>query len=430
VVSGGPLKIDTVVIGAGHSGLAMSYCLRERGVEHVLLERSAVANSWKTERWDSLRLLTPNWQSRLPGLTYEGDDPDDFMTIPEVISFVGHYADMISAPIQTRTTVTSVCCAGDGYQVDTNRGTWKCRAVVVASGACNIASVPAIASSAPSSIAMVTPLDYRNPEQLKEGGVLVVGASATGTQLADEIHRSGRPVTLSVGEHVRMPRVYRGRDIQWWMDAAGVLDERYDEVDDINRARNVPSPQLAGSQERSTLDLNALTGIGVKLIGRLAGIRDGTAQFSGSLRNNCALADLKMNRLLNTIDEWASENGLDDQVPSPHRFAGTAVADSPPLGLDLTDGQIQTIVWATGYRPDYSWLDVPVLDRKGKIRHDGGVVDSPGMYLMGMTFLRRRKSSFIHGAADDARDLSDHLTSYLTNAISNTDSILQTGANK
>ena len=251
--------------------------------------------------------------------------------------------------------------------------------------------------------------------------MLVVGASATGTQLADEIHRSGRPVTLSVGEHVRMPRVYRGRDIQWWMDATGVLDERYDEVDDINRARNVPSPQLAGSQERSTLDLNALTGIGVKLIGRLAGIRDGTAQFSGSLRNNCALADLKMNRLLNTIDEWASENGLDDQVPSPHRFAGTAVADSPPLGLDLTDGQIQTIVWATGYRPDYSWLDVPVLDRKGKIRHDGGVVASPGMYLMGMTFLRRRKSSFIHGAADDARDLSDHLTSYLTNAISNTD---------
>jgi len=252
-----------------------------------------------------------------------------------------------------------------------------------------------------------------NPEQLKEGGVLVVGASATGTQLADEIHRSGRPVTLSAGEHVRIPRVYRGRDIQWWMDATGVLDERYDEVDDINRARNVPSPQLAGSQERSTLDLNALTGVGVKLIGRLAGIRDGTAQFSGSLRNNCALADLKMNRLLNTIDEWASENGLDDQVPSPHRFAGTAVADSPPLSLDLTNGQIQTIVWATGYRPDYSWLDVPVLDRKGKIRHDGGVVASPGMYLMGMTFLRRRKSSFIHGAEDDANDLSDHLAAYL-----------------
>ena len=428
--SGGPLKIDTVVIGAGHSGLAMSYCLSGQGVEHVLLERSDVANSWRTERWDSLRLLTPNWQSRLPGLAYEEDDPDGFMTVPEVIDFVDHYADVISAPIETRTSVTSVSRVGDSYQVDTDRGSWKCRAIVVASGACNIASIPAIAATTPSSIAMATPLDYRNPDQLEKGGVLVVGASATGIQLADEIHRSGRPVTLSVGEHVRMPRVYRGRDIQWWMDAAGVLDERYDQVDDINRARNLPSPQLVGSPERSTLDLNALTGIGVKLIGRLAGIRDGTAQFSGSLRNNCALADLKMNRLLNTIDEWVSENGLDDQVPSPHRFAETTVEDSPPLGQDLTNGQIQTIVWATGFRPDYSWLDVPVLDRKGKIRHDGGVVDSPGMYLMGMPFLRRRKSSFIHGAGDDARDLSDHLTSYLANTISNTDSILQTGANK
>ena len=416
--SGGPLKIDTVVIGAGHSGLAMSYCLGDRGVEHVVLERSDVANSWKTERWDSLRLLTPNWQSRLPGLTYDGDDPDGFMAVPDVINFVNHYADVISAPIQTGTRVTSVCYEGDGYLVDTDRGSWKCRTIVVASGACNIASIPAIAASAPSSIARVTPLDYRNPDQLNKGGVLVVGASATGIQLADEIHRSGRPVTVSVGEHVRMPRVYRGRDIQWWMDAAGVLDERYDQMDDINRARNVPSPQLVGSPERSTLDLNALTGIGVKLIGRLAGIREGTAQFSGSLRNNCALADLKMNRLLNTIDEWASENDLDDQVPSPHRFTETTVEDSPPLGLDLTNGQIQTIVWATGFRPDYSWLDVPVLDRKGKIRHDGGVVDSPGMYLMGMTFLRRRKSSFIHGAGDDARDLSDHLTSYLYNTAS------------
>ena len=391
----------------------MSYCLNERGVEHVLLERSDVANSWKTERWDSLKLLTPNWQSRLPGLTYEGDDPDGFMTVPEVVNFVAHYADVISAPIQTRTTVTSVYCSGEGYQVDTNRGSWKCRTIVLASGACNVASIPAIAASAPSSIAGVTPLDYRNPDQLNKGGVLVVGASATGIQLADEIHRSGRPVTLSVGEHVRMPRVYRGRDIQWWMDAVGVLDERYDQVDDINRARNVPSPQLVGSPERSTLDLNALTGIGVKLIGRLAGIRDGTAQFSGSLHNNCALADLKMNRLLNTIDEWVSENGFSDQVSPPHRFAATAVDDSPPLGLDLTSGQIRTIVWATGFRPDYSWLDVPVLDRKGKIRHDGGVVESPGMYLMGMTFLRRRKSSFIHGAGDDAQDLSDHLMSYL-----------------
>jgi putative flavoprotein involved in K+ transport len=418
VTQQGPVQIDTVIIGAGHAGLAMSRCLSDRGIDHVVLERADVANSWRTERWDSLRLLTPNWQSKLPGFSYQGNDPDGFMAVPEIINFVEHYADVISAPIDNQTTVTSVRGAGDGYQVDTDRGSWRSRTVVIATGACNIANVPAISASAPSTIDMVTSMDYRNSAQLRKGGVLVVGASATGIQLADEIHRSGRPVTLSAGEHVRMPRVYRGRDIFWWMDAAGVLDERYDEVDDINRARNVPSPQLVGSQNRSTLDLNALTGAGVNIIGRLAGINDGKAQFSGSLRNNCALADLKMNRLLNTIDEWVSENSLDNEVEPPHRFAPTVVEDSPPLGLDIRNGQIETIVWATGFHSDYSWLDVPVLDRKGKIRHDGGVVDSPGMYLMGMTFLRRRKSSFIHGAGDDASDLSDHLAAYLANGAS------------
>ena len=260
---------------------------------------------------------------------------------------------------------------------------------------------------------MATPGQYRNPDQLEDGGVLVVGASATGMQLAEEIHRSGHPVTLSVGEHVRMPRVYRGSDIQWWMDATGLLDERYDEVDDIVRARNVPSPQLVGTPERSNMDLNALTDIGVKLIGRFVGVHDGKAQFSGSLRNVCALADLKMGRLLDTIDEWATENGLDGEVEDPQRPARTRVDDAPPLNLDLTSGEIRSIVWATGFKPDYSWLHVPVLDRKGGIRHDGGVVESPGMYVMGLTFLRRRKSSFIHGAEDDARDLSAHLVSYL-----------------
>ena len=249
-----------------------------------------------------------------------------------------------------------------------------------------------------------------------QGGVLVVGASATGTQLADEIHRSGRAVTLSVGEHIRAPRIYRGKDIQWWMDKAGVLEERYDQVDDITRARRVPSLQLTGSPERTTLDLNALTARGVKLAGPLATIRDGKALFSGSLRNQCALSDLKLGRLLDTIDQWATENGLDGEVEPPHRLEPTKVEDSPPLSLDLASGEIRTIVWATGFRPDYSWLEVPVLDRKGLIRHDGGVVPSPGMYLMGMPFLRRRKSALIDGAGDDAHDLSAHLAAYLAGA--------------
>ncbi len=395
----------------------MSRCLAERSIDHVVLERGEVANSWRNERWDSLRLLTPNWQSRLPGFGYEGDRPDEYRTVPEVIEFIDRYAQVISAPLRTRTAVTALRRNDGGYLVQTDRGDWHCRTVVLATGACNVPCVPAIAAALPPEIAAFTSMDYRNPDQLPDGGVMVVGASATGTQLADEIHRSGRPVTLAVGEHIRAPRVYRGRDLEWWMDVAGVLDERYDEVDDINRARRVPSLQLTGSPERRTLDLNALTAVGVKLVGRLAGIVDGKAQFSGGLRNFCALSDLKMERLLDTIDEWASENGLDDEVGPPERFPPTQVEDSPPLGMDLLGAGIRSIVWATGYRPDYSWLEVPVLDRKGRIRHDGGVVESPGMYLMGLQFLRRRKSALIDGAGDDARDLSDHLAAYLNGSV-------------
>jgi len=395
----------------------MSRCLSERSIDHVVIERGEVANSWRTERWDSLRLLTPNWQSRLPGFGYEGDDPDGYRTVPDVVDFITAYARACAAPVQTSTKVTSVRRTDGGYLVDTNRGDWECRTLVLATGACNIADPPPVATAVPPGIPSLTPHQYRNPAQLSGGGVLVIGASATGTQLADEIHRSGRPVTIAAGEHIRAPRVYRGKDIQWWMDAAGVLDERYDQIPDIERARRVPSLQLTGSPKRLTLDLNALTAIGVKLAGRLVGISHGKAQFSGSLRNMCALSDLKMDRLLDTIDAWATERGLDGEVEPPHRFPPTRVEASPPLSLDLTSGEIKTIIWATGFRPDYSWLHVPVLDAKGRIRHDGGVVPSPGLYVMGLQFLRRRKSALIDGAGDDARDLSAHLADYLDGRI-------------
>jgi putative flavoprotein involved in K+ transport len=335
------------------------------------------------------------------------------MTMPEVTDFITAYSKAIAAPVQCGTTVTSVRRRGDGYQVTTDQGEWQCATVVVASGAFNLPRVPAVSEAVPASITALTPMSYRNPNELPEGGVLVVGASATGVQIAHEIRLSGRPVTLAVGEHVRGPRVYRGRDIHWWMEAAGVLDERYDEVDDIVRARRVPSMQLVGTPQRATLDLNALTDIGVQLVGRLAGIRDGRALFSGSLRNKCELADLKLGRLLDTIDEWALTTGIDDSAPPPHRLPPTVVPQPPTLGLDLTNGAIHTVIWATGFRPDYSWLDVDVLDGKGMVRHDGGVVESPGMYLIGTPFLRRRKSSFMDGARADAEDLIVELAGHL-----------------
>ena len=415
----GAVRVTTVVIGGGQAGLAMSWWLAKHAIDHVVLERGELANSWRTERWDSLRLLTPNWQSRLPGYRYQGSDPDGFRTMAETVEFIEGYAKSMSAPVRTHTTVTALRRSEHGYAVATDNGNWQCDTVVIASGACNIAQVPAVSASVPGEIAMLTTMQYRNPGQIEEGGVLVVGASASGTQIADELQRAGRSVTLAVGEHVRIPRVYRGKDIQWWMDAAGVLDESYQTIDDIVRARNLPSLQLAGYPDRRMIDLNSLTSIGVKLVGRLAGINQGKGQFSGSLRNVCALADLKMNRLLNAIDAWAGEHPMAEQVDAPHRFDATVVEASPPLLVDFARSGIKTIIWATGFRPDYSWLDVPVLDRKGLVRHDGGVVtESPGMYLIGMPFLRRRKSTLIDGVGDDARDLSAHLVSYLNTTTS------------
>ena len=410
-------RVTTVIVGAGHAGLAMSRCLADRAIDHVLLERGEVAHTWRTERWDSLRLLTPNWQSRLPGLRYEGDDPDGYRTLPEVVDFIAGYAKAIAAPVRTHTTVTAVQAEESGYCVRTDRGDWHCRTLVLASGACNVARLPAFAARVPASVATLTAQSYRNPAQVADGGVLVVGASSSGTQIAHELQRAGRAVTLAAGEHIRAPRVYRGKDLEWWMDAAGVLDERYDQVDDVARARRVPSLQLAGTPDRSTLDLNALTDIGVRLTGRLAGILDGKAQFAGSLRNMCAMSDLKMGRLLDLIDEWAQRNGLDDTVEPPDRLPPTRVEEAPPLGMNLAKDGIKTIVWATGYRADYSWLELPVLDRKGYVTHDGGIVSAPGVYLMGMQFLRRRKSALIDGAGDDARDLSAHLAAYLDTSM-------------
>jgi len=411
-------SVDVIVIGAGHSGLAISHYLTERSIDHVILERGEIANSWRHERWDSLKLLTPNWLSRLPGYQYAGNDRDSFMSMPEIIDFIDGYAEFSAAPVRTGTEVTSLRAMESGYHVVSNQGEWFTKAVVIASGSFNLPVVPKISAGVPENIHQITMRDYRNPNSVKEGGVLVVGASATGLQVADEIQDSGRPVTLAVGEHVRMPRSYRGYDIQYWMNRVGLLDEDYKSVDNIRRARRVPSPQLVGSEERLTLDLNSLVDKGVRLTGRLAGMRDGKALFSGSLRNVCALADLKMGRMLDAIDSWVDSQGLARELEPARRYAPTAVTGSSSLSLDLANGEISNIVWATGFRPDYSWLDVPVLDRKGQIRHDGGVADAPGLYVMGLPFLRRRKSSFIHGAEDDAHDLSTHLAAHLDDVSS------------
>ena len=404
------MHTTVTIIGAGQAGLAMSRCLTDRSIDHVVLERGEVANSWRTERWDSLRLLTPNWMSRLPGHRYRGSDPDGYMTAAEVVRFLDDYQNRSGAPVRTHSAVESVVSTDAGYRVTTTTGEIRSAAVVVASGACSTPRIPAIASELPPHVHQITPVDYRNPDQVGDGHVLVVGASASGAQIADELRRSGRDVTLAVGDHVRLPRTYRGMDIHWWMDTVGILDERYDEVEDIGRARRLPSLQLIGTPEKRTLDLNTLHAAEVRLVGRLAGITGSTAQFSGSLANFCASADLKLGRLLDAIDDHAARHGLDAELGPPERPARTTV---PIADTTLDLSSIATVVWATGFHSHYPWLEPDLLDRKGAIRHDGGVMTRPGMYVLGLPFTRRRKSSFLDGVGPDAVELSAHLAEHL-----------------
>jgi putative flavoprotein involved in K+ transport len=408
------MRVTVVVVGAGQAGLAMSRHLALAGLDHVVLERGEVASSWRTERWDSLRLLTPNWMCRLPGYEYEGTDRDGYQTAAETAGWLEDYAWRTGAPVRTRVTVRQVRRTADGFEVATDDGCYRAAAVVVAAGASSDERVPAVAAELPRQIDQVTAKRYRSPAQLDAtGDVLVVGASASGVQIADELRRSGRCVTLAVGEHVRLPRTYRGRDIYCWLAAVGQLDERYDEVEDIERARRHASVQLVGNPTRMPLDLNSLSAAGVDLVGRLMRVTGAVAQFSGALTSLTANADLKQARLLQRIDDFVTEHGLSGDVPEPDRPAATCLG-AVPTEIDVD--RFTTVIWATGYRPSYPWLEPAAFDRRGRIAHDGGVSPVPGLYVLGLPFLRRRRSNLIAGVGDDAAELLSHLRAYLHDA--------------
>jgi putative flavoprotein involved in K+ transport len=401
---------DCIIIGGGQAGLAMSRCLVEHGIDHVVLERGRVGQRWRSESWDSLQLLTPNWQSRLPGFRYEGNDPQGFMRVPELVGHLERFAASFDVPLQENTSVQSVAPDGDDFRVTTDRGVWIAPTVVVATGYAMKPYVPECAEELPSHITQVVPTRYKRPSQLPAGGVLVVGASATGVQLAAEIHRSGRPVTLSVGRHIRMPRRYRGKDIMWWLDRSGLLDETADEVADLDAAKRQPSLQLVGRDDNGDIDLALLQARGVKLVGGCRAIDGPQVRFADDLAVKTAAADQKLRRLLDRIDAYAARHGLGDgrgERPAPMRVAAA------PTAIDLEASGIRTVLWATGYRRHYPWLHVDVLDDRGEIRQHRGISAVDGLYTMGLMFQGRRKSSYIDGVADDAEELAAHIAERL-----------------
>lgn len=401
-------RTETIIIGGGQAGLAMSRCLSSEGIDHVVLERGRVAERWRSERWDSLRLLSPRWHSQLPGLSHGHDDPDGFMTMPEVISYFERYAQTFNAPVQGETTVLSVRRASEGgYIVQTDQGAWTAPNVVVATGHCDVPFVPKAAEGLAGSLHQVVPSHYRNPSQLPDGGVLVVGASATGIQLAQELHRSGRPVTLAVGRHTRMPRRYRGRDITWWLEASGVLSERAEDAFDLTSARQQPSLQLIGTPDHRTVDLGVLQEEGVRLTGHLSGMEGTRAYLADDLPGTIDAAERKLDRVLARIDDFIDETRM--HADSVDRGSAIVPATAPTQ-LDLEEAGIRTVLWATGYRRQYRWLQVPVCDIRGEILHEGGVTPAPGLYALGLNFQRTRNSSFIDGVGRDARALTDRIS--------------------
>jgi putative flavoprotein involved in K+ transport len=409
--------VPCLIIGAGQAGLALSRCLTDRSIRHVLLERGRVGERWRSERWDSLRLLTPNWQNRLPGFDYDGPDPDGYMTMSEVAGHLERYAASFGAPVQTGTAVQSVARDADSFVVTAANATWRAEAVVIATGYSDSPFVPDVAARFPRGITHIVPSRYRRPADLGDGGVLMVGASATGIQLADEIQRSGRNVTIAVGRHTRMPRRYRGRDILWWLDRMGIFDETADQVYDLGISREQPSFQLVGHPNHISLDLAGLADRGVHVVGRLTDVIDGVARFADDLVATTAAADIKLASLLARIDRFIDRSAAAADPPmefEPHcwRFGG---ADT---SVPLADRGIRTVVWATGYRRRYPWLHVPVLDEHGEILHAGGVSPLPGLYAIGLHFLRRRKSAFIDGVGADALALADHIVAFLGRSAS------------
>jgi putative flavoprotein involved in K+ transport len=409
-------RTEAVVIGGGQAGLAMSRCLTDAGVDHVVLERGRVAERWRSTSWDSLRLLTPNWQSRLPGFRYDGPDPHGYMGVDEVVGFLDRYARSFRAPVEEGTTVLAVEPAAGGFRVTTDRDVWEAPSAVIATGYCDVPLVPAEARELDPDVVQVVPSRYRNPGQLPQGGVLVVGASSTGVQLADEIHASGRPVTLAVGRHTRLPRTYRGRDILWWLDAMGVFDESAGEVFDLAVSRGQPSLQLVGRPDRATLDLPILEARGVRLVGRMVVAEGSRVSFADDLVARTAAADARLARLIQRIDVFAARTGLGAEVGPAEPFRPFVWPAAAPTTLDLRAEGIRAVVWATGFRRLYPWLKVPVLDERGEIRHEGGVTAFPGLYVIGLYFLRRRKSSFIDGVGGDAMELTTHLAAHLRRA--------------
>jgi putative flavoprotein involved in K+ transport len=396
------MQTETVIVGAGQAGLALSRYLTEQGRDHVVLERGRIGSRWHEERWDSMTLLSPNWLNRLPGAP-EPADPDGFMTRTAFAKLLEDYAESFSAPVLDGTDVERVARDGRGFRIHTSGGTWVAANVVVATGDSAVPRIPPQSRHLPAGVTSLVVRDYKRPGLVGDGGVLVVGSGPSGQQVARELHRSGREVVLAAGRHGRAPRRYRGRDIWAWMDAIGMLDVSIDDAPDPDAARRAPSLVLTGAGGGVDIDLGLLEAEGVRVTGRLLGFSGSDVLFADDLPVVAREADERMFAVLAEIDAYIEQRGLD----APETPVQALALPEAPVTIDLASRGIRTVVWATGYGRDYRWLDIPgARASDGELIQHRGTTPVPGLYVVGLRFQHRRNSHFIGGVGRDAEEVA------------------------
>ena len=402
--------VETAIIGGGQAGLAMSYHLSQLGREHVIIERARVAERWRTQRWDSLMFQFPNWSIELPGRMYAGTDPDGFSSKDEVLKFIEDYCAWIKAPLRTGISVLSLRPGAHAsrYLLATDQGDIGARNVVIATGPYQRPRVPHVSSGLPVDLVQLHASEYRNPDALPAGGVLVVGSGASGCQIAEELAGSGRRVYLSVGRHRRVPRRYRGRDVFWWRRAMGHLDQTVDATLDGKRMH---APLVTGVHGGHDIDLLRYAADGMTLLGHVRDMREGRVAFAPDLEDSLRIGDQAFDDFTRAADDYVSSEGIEAPLAQSQAMPHPTMATLEMVGeIDVHATKITSVIWATGYTADFGWVELPIFDNQGEPIHRRGVTSAPGIYLLGLAWLHKAKSSFLYGVGEDAEFLAERIS--------------------
>lgn len=403
--------VSVAVVGGSQAGLSMSCCLSSNGIDHVVFEKNRVGHSWRTQRWDSFCLVTPNWQCKLPGFDYPGTEPDGFMPRDDIVAYVEEYARRIKAPVYEGVGVSGVTRIADRFRLETNQGAWIADAVVLAVGGYHQPNIPRVAERLPPTIVQLHSSTYRNGRQLPPGEVLVVGSGQSGCQIAEDLHLDGRRVHLAVGSAPRCPRGYRGKDAVDWLADLGQYDLPVDQHPMREKVRKKANHYLTGRDGGRDIDLRAFAVRGMTLYGRVKDIVDARISFGNDLAANLDAADASYNNICAIIDKHIAENGID--APAGHRTIPVWQPDKPATELDPVKAGITSIIWSTGFRSDWSWIDLPIFDGAGYPTHRRGVTTVPGIYVLGLPWLYTWGSGRFVGVGRDASFLAERIVEHL-----------------